>query len=93
MAKVEMTYLNSSGVYETIYPKIDLSNTTGILPVASGGTGVTSLNSLMTNLGATRIQTGSYVGTGTYGESNPCSLTFIILHNLFCYLFNREVDL
>ena len=35
-----------------------------------------------------RIQTGSYVGTGTYGANNPCSLTFdgipkcvIILHN------------
>ena len=26
--------------------------------------------------GKARIQTGSYVGTGTYGESNPCSLTF-----------------
>lgn len=23
-----------------------------------------------------RIQTGSYVGTGTYGANNPCSLTF-----------------
>lgn len=23
-----------------------------------------------------RIETGSYVGTGTYGSSNPCSLTF-----------------
>lgn len=23
-----------------------------------------------------RIQTGSYVGTGTYGARNPCSLTF-----------------
>lgn len=23
-----------------------------------------------------RIQTGSYVGTGTYGAGNPCSLTF-----------------
>ena len=23
-----------------------------------------------------RIQTGSYVGTGTYGKGNPCSLTF-----------------
>lgn len=23
-----------------------------------------------------RIETGSYVGTGTYGPSNPCSLTF-----------------
>lgn len=76
MAKVEMTYLNSSGTYETIYPKVDLSNITGTLPVANGGTGTTSLDSLMTSMGATRIQTGSYVGTGTYGESNPCSLTF-----------------
>ena len=25
---------------------------------------------------AARIATGSYTGTGTYGESNPCSLTF-----------------
>ena len=23
-----------------------------------------------------KVQTGSYVGTGTYGASNPCSLTF-----------------
>ena len=76
MAKVEMTYLNSSGTYETIYPKVDLSNITGTLPVANGGTGTTSLNSLMTNMGAARIQTGSYVGTGTYGASTPCSLMF-----------------
>ncbi len=26
--------------------------------------------------GAVKIQTGSYVGTGTYGVDNPCSLTF-----------------
>lgn len=26
--------------------------------------------------GYAKIQTGSYVGTGTYGASNPCSLTF-----------------
>ena len=26
--------------------------------------------------GKAKIQTGSYVGTGTYGASNPCSLTF-----------------
>ena len=38
--------------------------------------------------GKARIQTGSYVGTGTYGADNLCSLTFdgipkcvIILHN------------
>lgn len=26
--------------------------------------------------GRAKIETGSYVGTGTYGEANPCSLTF-----------------
>ena len=30
-----------------------------------------------------RIQTGSYVGTGTYGSSNPCSLTFDFMPQLF----------
>ena len=30
-----------------------------------------------------RIQTGSYVGTGTYGSSNPCSLTFDFSPQLF----------
>ena len=37
-------------------------------------------SSVMANLGTIghnlRIQTGSYVGTGTYGQSNPKSLTF-----------------
>lgn len=27
--------------------------------------------------GKAKIQTGSYVGTGTYGSSNPCTLTFV----------------
>ena len=39
------------------------------------------LNSLVKNAQTSaderaKIQTGSYVGTGTYGASNPCSLTF-----------------
>ena len=35
------------------------------------------INTINTALnGKARIQTGSYVGTGTYGASNPCSLTF-----------------
>ena len=48
----------------------------GILPVIRGGTGVDSLASLATALGAARIQTGSYTGTGTFGQSKPCRLTF-----------------
>ena len=27
--------------------------------------------------GGAKIATGSYVGTGTYGSSNPCSLTLV----------------
>lgn len=35
-----------------------------------------NLASQVANLGYAKIQTGSYVGTGTYGSGNPCSLTF-----------------
>ena len=49
--------------------------------VSSGSAGKTTLSALASTLqsvrGYAKIQTGSYVGTGTYGESNPCSLTFI----------------
>ena len=48
----------------------------GILPVIRGGTGVNSLASLATALGAARIQTGSYTGTGRSGSGSKNSLTF-----------------
>lgn len=50
--------------------------TSGILPVARGGTGVTTISELGAALGNTRIATGSYKGTNTYGENNPNILTF-----------------
>ena len=61
--------------------------TSGTFPVARGGTGATTADAARTNLGidsaiaaamagGAKIQTGSYVGTGTYGSLNPCSLTF-----------------
>ena len=31
-----------------------------------------------------KIATGSYVGTGTYGASNPCSLTFVKKQHVSC---------
>lgn len=35
------------------------------------------ISDILAQLGTkARIQTGSYVGTGTYGANNPCSLTF-----------------
>ena len=46
---------------------------------ASGAPYWTSLQDLVAALGdagGVRIATGSYTGTGTYGASNPCSLTF-----------------
>lgn len=55
-------------------------DTTGVVPVEHGGTGVESLEELATELGpilgAAKIQTGSYVGTGTCGSANPNELTF-----------------
>lgn len=45
----------------------------------SGAPYWSSISELLSALGLTnvaKIATGSYVGTGTYGSSNPCSLTF-----------------
>lgn len=53
-----------------------VSNITGVLPASKGGTGVQSLSALAEAMKAAKVQTGSYVGTGTYGDENPCSLTF-----------------
>lgn len=53
---------------------------TGVLPVANGGTGATSLSTLANAIvpyisGVTKIETGWYSGTGKYGSTNPCSIT------------------
>lgn len=40
----------------------------------------TMIDSVQTEVGSrAKIQVGSYVGTGTYGQNNPCVLTFDIL--------------
>ncbi len=48
--------------------------------VSSGGAGKTTLSALASTLqsvrGFAKIQTGSYVGTGTYGPDSPNTLTF-----------------
>jgi hypothetical protein len=56
-------------------------DTTGVVPVEHGGTGVESLEELATELspilGAAKIQTGSYVGTGANATASaPMELTF-----------------
>ena len=64
----------------------------GILPVIRGGTGVSSLDELATALGAARIQTGSYTGTGTYGQSNPCSLTFNFVPKFVLIILDGHIN-
>ena len=45
--------------------------------IATALTGSADLaGQLSAAMGACKIQTGSYTGTGTYGSANPCSLTF-----------------
>ena len=68
-----------------LFPFRDVSGNTGgsvtlaNLAVALGNNGVitpSNLASQASALGFTKIQTGSYVGTNTYGANNPNSLTF-----------------
>ena len=57
-----------------LFPFRDISgNTGGSVTLANL---VNVLSSDFSTLGFTKIQTGSYVGTGTYGVDNPNSLTF-----------------
>ena len=69
--------------YDTLYPKNTsqqslLNDST--LATALGLSGTPTVNDALTAItlvaGGAKIETGSYVGTGTYGSSNPCSLTF-----------------
>lgn len=67
----------TSGTFDAArIPNLNTSKlTSGILPVARGGTGVSSLAQLMTSLGAARIVTGTYIGNGKSGSSSPTSIT------------------
>lgn len=49
--------------------------TSGILSVARGGTGVSSLAALAAALNMPNIKLGYYIGSGNYGESSPCSVS------------------
>lgn len=78
---------NTSNIFEA-YPRPGVY---GTLPVSHGGTGQTSLAALASAMGAAKIQTGSYVGTGTYGASNPNSLTFNFVPK-FVYIIKRNQE-
>ena len=72
-----------SGSAASVFQSAPRPGVYGTLPVSHGGTGQTSLAALASAMGAAKIQTGSYVGTGTYGASNPNSLTFNFMPKLF----------
>ena len=56
----------------------------------------TSLQDLVAALGdagGVRIATGSYTGTGTYGASNPCSLTFPFVPKLVAVVCGSSTNI
>ena len=60
--------------YDTLYPKTIASQIPDVYSKSY-------IDSILKN--SAKIQTGSYVGTGTYGASNPCTLTFDFSPKLF----------
>lgn len=63
--------------YSGIRPIFTLPSTFSVALAPTPTTGLYDLsNNLLLTLPGVQIETGSYVGTGTYGSSNPNSLTF-----------------
>lgn len=72
------THTNLSSLFTDIADSIrSVSGGTASIQADTFPTAIQSLGS-----GFAKIQTGSYVGTGTYGASNPCSLTFNFIPNV-----------
>jgi hypothetical protein len=72
---------SSSGAYIRLSHKIAKENLSEALKFALIGNGTTSSYNIFGEhnreaMGVTKTEFGSYVGTGTYGANNPCSLTF-----------------
>lgn len=64
----------------------------GALPITSGGTGATTVNGILQNLGiadSLQVEIMTYVGTGAYGQSNPNVLNFKKKPKYF-YLFAQS---
>ena len=73
------THTNLSSLFTDIADSIrSVSGGTASIQADTFPTAIQSLGS-----GFAKIQTGSYVGTGTYGASNPCSLTFDFTPKIF----------
>lgn len=96
MANIQMSYYNGSSYVDlnprtTVGNLTDLSGSTNILSSSTKSTLGLASNAVPDNAFSTlasmvnsraKIATGSYVGTGTYGASNPCSLTFNFTPNI-----------
>mgnify|MGYP007006847768 CR=1 FL=1 len=67
---------------------------TDLLPlkdVSGNIAGKATIDSILSLVsGGAKIQTGSYVGTGTYGQANPCSLTFGFEPKFVCIIMNGD---
>ena len=70
---------------------------TDLLPlkdVSGNIAGKATIDSILSLVsGGAKIQTGSYVGTGTYGQDNPCSLTFDFEPKFVCIIMSGDNQL
>lgn len=70
---------------------------TDLLPlkdVSGNIAGKATIDSILSLVsGGAKIQTGSYVGTGTYGQANPCSLTFDFEPKFVCIIMSGDNQL
>ena len=60
--------------YDTLYPKTIASQIPDVYSKSY-------IDSILKD--SAKIQTGSYVGTGTYGANHPCTLTFDFIPEVF----------
>lgn len=80
------THTNLSSLFTDIADSIrSVSGSTASIQADTFPTAIQSLGS-----GFAKIQTGSYVGTGTYGLSNPCSLTFEKMSKIYEHSVNSS---
>lgn len=89
---IAMKQLNEAGTYDNLFPKTKGSLVDGSVANATLSDNSTKLNGytypqVIQNAvneaiaKGVKIETGSYVGTGTYGASHPNSLTFVKMPN------------
>ena len=73
---VEIHYAYTITLTATHYSEIVSSTNPSAYPIDGDGWTYTSLSNIPSSPGFSKIETGSYIGTGAYGESNPNTLTF-----------------